>query len=288
MKYLYFPGCKIPTHLPQYDLATRAVLSALQVELTDAESTCCGYPVRHRSFEASVFSAARVLAVADRENAAILTPCKCCFGNLKHAAYWLAENGELRDRVDRLLAAENLSMDALPDVMHLLTVLTEDVGLEQIKTKVTRPLEGLRVAAHYGCHALRPSNVVQFDNPLAPTIFERLISVTGAQTADWELRLDCCGAPLSGKNDSLALKLMRRKIDDALEAGADILCTACTYCQIQFDTVRAEISDMNSPDAIPLPSVLYPQLLGLALGIGGENLGLDRNRIKWEYDAQNS
>ena len=31
MRYLYFPGCKIAYHLPQYDQSTRRVLAALGI-----------------------------------------------------------------------------------------------------------------------------------------------------------------------------------------------------------------------------------------------------------------
>jgi heterodisulfide reductase subunit B len=136
---------------------------------------------------------------------------------------------------------------------------------------VTRPLEGLKVAPHYGCHALRPDNVVQFDNPLAPTIFENLISVTGAESADWPLRLECCGNPLWEKNSRLSIKLMNRKLANAAESGADVLATACTYCQLQFDKIRKEQPEQKVPE---LTSVLYIQLLGISMGMNAEQVGL--------------
>ena len=112
------------------------------------------------------------------------------------------------------------------------------------------------------------------------TIFENLISLTGAEPVDWPLRLECCGSPLWEKNNSVSLKLMQRKIKDAAGAGADLLCTACTYCQLQFDHVAAIYR--RQPDIEdPLPAVLYPQLLGVAMGMDRDDLGLDRNRIQW-------
>ena len=280
MKYLYFPGCKIPGFLPQYDTATRAVLAVLDVAVFDTELSCCGYPVRHRSFEASVYAAARILAKAVQLNSVLLTPCKCCYGNLRLAHFWMTENTALRHDINGRLQKEGLRWQEHAEVFHLLSVLRHDVGLEAIGRRVVRPLTKLKVAAHYGCHALRPADVVQFDDPLAPTLFEDLVQACGAEAVDWPLRLECCGAPLWEKNDRLSLKLMQRKLDDAVAAAADLMCTACTYCQIQFDTVRR---DALSPDRqqAQLPAVLYPQLLGLALGISEDRLGLARNRIPW-------
>ena len=131
------------------------------------------------------------------------------------------------------------------------------------------------MAAHYGCHALRPSDVMQFDNPLAPTIFERLVELTGASAVDWPRRLDCCGQPLLESNEHLSLRLMQTKVADARQAGADTLCTACTYCQVQFGQVQHSLGAALIPE--PLPSVLFPQLLGLSMGLPPEDLGLSGN-----------
>ncbi|GAB7078827.1 CoB--CoM heterodisulfide reductase iron-sulfur subunit B family protein [Megalodesulfovibrio paquesii] len=273
MTYVWFPGCKIPYHLPRYGRASLAVFRALGVELLELEFGCCGYPARHLSVEASVLSAARNLALAHAAGATILTPCKCCFGNLRHAVYWLQRVDDLRRRVQTLLTAEGLALP--PDLeqaapRHLLTVLDQDVGAKTIASAVRHPLRGLRVAAQYGCHALRPGNVTRFDNPLQPTVFERLVEATGAVAVPWATRLDCCGNPLHGRNTAMALRLTRKKQQDARSAGAEVLCTACTYCQLQFDGCREELADSPAQDS-PLdkapPAVLYPELLGAALGL---------------------
>jgi len=269
--YLYFPGCKITPFLPQYDTATRAVLNTFDIRLDHTELNCCGYPVRHQDVSASVLAAARNLAMADREGLPLLTPCQCCFGNLKQAAYWLGENTALRRFVNHQLSAEGLRWHPDIPVRHLLSVLAEDIGIDRIRARVIRPLEGVTIAAHYGCHALRPGHVVQLDNPLAPTIFENLITAIGATPADWPLRLECCGHPVWDKNPALSLKLMARKLEDARTAGAQVLATACTYCQIQFETVRAT---HPVEDDTPLPARLLPQLIGQALGLPQDALGL--------------
>jgi heterodisulfide reductase subunit B len=280
MRFAYFPGCKIPYFLPQYDQSARAVLAALGVGLEDLGFDCCGYPVRHQSAEAALYSAAKVMATAQAHQLPLLTPCMCCFGNLKHAEHSLLRESGLRNEINDLLAADGLHWKPGTVIRHLLTVLDQDVGLATIRSEIKKPLEGLRVAAHYGCHGLRPSDVVQLDNASAPTVFERLISVTGAQSVDWPLRLSCCGNPLWEKNSKLSLALMQQKIDDALASGARLICTACTYCQIQFDSVRADHLG-RKPHAEDLPAVLYTQLLGRSLGLDRTFLGIDSNQFSW-------
>lgn len=281
MKILYFPGCKIPDHNPQYDLATRAVLDRLGVSLLAPRLTCCGYPVRHLSFEAGVYSAARIIGLARRLDAMILTPCKCCYGSLRHAHHWLQENPALRRDTQLLLAERELEWSPDVKIRHLLSVLYENIGRDRLRRSIVKPLTNLRVAAHYGCHALRPANVVQFDDPLAPTLFEELIAATGATPVDWPLRLECCGAPLWGKNRHVSLQLMQRKLDDAARCGAELVCTACTYCHIQFDTIRSRELPEPPERGWP-PAILYPQLLGLAMGISERALGLDKNCVSPE------
>ena len=180
MKLLYFPGCKIPFHMPAYGRSTRSVLSALEIELVDMDLSGCGYPVRHQDFSAFLLSSTRNLALAEAQGVDILTPCKCCYGSLKHALYWLRRKPAMRDRVNQHLAAENLHWRDRSDVIHLLSLLYHTVGTRRLQDRVSTPLEHLNVAAHYGCHALRPAEVTAFDSPTAPRIFEELIAVTGA------------------------------------------------------------------------------------------------------------
>ena len=320
--YAYFPGCKIAHHLPQYGASVRAVCAAADIGLEDVEFNCCGWPVRHESEEASVYSAVRNFALAAREGLPILTPCKCCFGNLQHARSRLRRDPALAERTAKRLAGDGLTLpagigrsaaesggtkpgglnapeadtlaanaggsvrsdgsDADVEVVHLLTALDRDVGERGLADLVTRPLDGLRVACHYGCHALRPATVTHFDDPLAPTVFERVIAAAGAEPVGWDLRLECCGQPLRGREDAVSEALMRKKLEDAAASGAAAVATACTYCQLQFDVERARLPRGDALHAAP-PAVLFTQLLGLAFGLDAEELGLERNRTGFAW-----
>ena len=277
MKFALFSGCKIPFYLKEYELSSRAVLKALEVELIDLEFNCCGYPIRSYDFESFIFSSARNLALAEKQNLNIITPCMCCFGSLKHAEYFLKKDDSLKTKVNKLLQKEDLYWHGSCEVKHLLSVLFHDVGIASIKKQIKHPNEGLKVASSYGCHALRPGEILNFDNPQFPTIFEDLVNVTGAESVDWQRRLECCGSPLWEKNNELSLDLMQKKLSSAINAEADCLCSACTYCQIQFDTVQHAKLIKNQ---VEMPSILYPQLLGLSLGMSAKNLGLENNKIK--------
>ena len=279
MKFALFLGCNIPARLTQYESSSRAVLAKLGVDLADIkEFNCCGYPLRNIDFKASILAATRNLALSEKENLPILILCKCGFGMLKHAAHILKEDTSLLKEINDTLKEEDLEYKGDIEIKHLLSVLYHDVGLDNIKEKITKPYKDLKIATHYGCHALRPSEVVQFDDPINPTLFDKLVALTGAESIDWEKRLDCCGAPLFGVNDDLSMDLTEKKLADARQSGADFLCNACSYCHIQFDTVQSIINSKGSENH-SLPSILYPQLLGLCLGIDGDTLGLEMNQI---------
>ena len=279
MKFALFLGCTIPARLKQYESSSRAVLGKLGVELVDIkEFNCCGYPIRNSDFKAAVLSSARNLALAEKENLNILVLCKCGFGMLKHADHRIKEDSSLREDINNTLKKEGLKFEGGSEIRHLLSVLYHDVGIETIKEKITRPYKELKIATHYGCHALRPSEVVKFDDPVNPTLFDGLVSLTGAESIDWQARIDCCGAPLFGANDDLSMDLTEKKLMNAKQSGADYLCVGCPYCHIQFDTVQRMLNRERGGNHL-LPSILYPQLLGLSLGIDSETLGLGMNQI---------
>jgi heterodisulfide reductase subunit B len=273
MAYSYFAGCKIPYYLPEYGNSTVALLNRFGIELHDLEFNCCGYPARDIDFQSFLLAGARNLALAEQNNTDIVTPCKCCFGSLKFVEHYLKQRGTVKDQINAMLRPEGLQWEGRVNVRHLLTVLHQDVGVNALRAAVVNPLDGLKVAIHTGCHALRPGNVTRYDNPLVPGIFHALVAATGAESVFWSMSTECCGNPQWDKNQKLALKQMQRKLLNAKQAGADFVCTACTYCQMQFEQKnQSEIIAINGDQNIP--AVLISQLIGLSIGMEDEEIGL--------------
>jgi heterodisulfide reductase subunit B len=256
-------------------------LEELDVRLVDIRAfNCCGYPLRNINFEVFVLLSARNLALAEHKGLHIMALCQCCFGTLQKANLLLKEHGSLRKEMNAILAREGLHYEGGVEVRHLLQVLYHEVGTKAIKRHIARPFAGLSIAAHYGCHVLRPSPVVKFDDPVSPTLFDELVGVTGAESVFWQRRLECCGAPLRGVNDEVSMALTKKKLDAGKDAGADYLCVACPYCQIQFDTAQGEgVMPLQEGANHLLPSLLYPQLLGLCMGINKKALGLEAHQV---------
>ncbi|MBW1842164.1 MAG: CoB--CoM heterodisulfide reductase iron-sulfur subunit B family protein [Deltaproteobacteria bacterium] len=271
--------CTTPIFLKQYETSTDAVLTKLRVELVDIkEFNCCGYPLKNINFMAYVLASARNLSLAEKEDLDILTFCNCCYGSMKHVNHLLREDESIRKEVNETLWKEGLAYEGGVETKHLLEIFNKDIGIAKLKEKVVKPFNDLKIATHYGCHLLRPKKIIQFDNPSAPSIFDRLVEATGAVSISWQTKLECCGSPMWGIDDDLSMDLTGKKITDAVDSGADYLCTACSYCQIQFDRVQRMLISRRSPRH-RLPSVLYTQLIGLSLGIDEKTLGIKQNEL---------
>jgi heterodisulfide reductase subunit B len=279
MKVALLRCCTTPIFLKQYETSTNAVLEKLGMTIVgDDEFNCCGYPLRNFNRKAYILASARNLALAERRSLDILTVCNCCFGSLKHAEHIMKNDGALREEIGRTLAKGGLRYEGRITSKHLLQVLYHDIGIETIQRKFQKTFHGLKIATHYGCHLLRPKEIVAFDNPFAPVKFDQLVEATGAKSITWSAKLDCCGSPLWGVNDELSMGLTERKLVSAKNAGADYLCVACSYCQLQFDRIQKSILPRIGPGK-QLPSILYTQLLGLCLGVDEGALGLNQNQI---------
>jgi len=266
MKLAYFPGCKISFYLKDYGISFEALMENLGVQLVKLPFNCCGYPERSKNFEVSILSSIKNYALAQQYDLDIITPCKCCFGQFKHASYWYDQNKELKKKIDNILARENLSWDGKTQMKHLLSFLHEDFGIQELEKRIKRKLPGKNIAVQYGCHALRPFSITGFDNPYAPKIFEELLNITGVKTVEWPKSTECCGNPIFETNPRLSLKILQNKIKTAKDAGADYICTACTHCQMQYEMIKDQ-EQVNNPGTI-----LFTQVLGAALGI-------NRNRL---------
>jgi len=279
MNFAIFRCCPTSIFLKQYESSTDAILRKLGIDFIDIkEFNCCGYPLKNIDFKAYVLSSARNLALARQRNVAMLTFCNCCYNTIKHVQHLLREDAALLGDVNTTLAKEGLQCTPDVKVLHLLEALHKEIGIETIQAKLVHTFKDLNIATHYGCHLLRPADIMQFDNPIAPTIFDQLVEITGARSIPWDTKLDCCGSPVWGVDDDLSMDLSAKKLDDAARAGADFLCSACVFCQLQFDRVQ-KMMIAKRGSRKPLPSILYTQLLGLGLGLDETELGIAQNEL---------
>ncbi|MEE4241131.1 MAG: CoB--CoM heterodisulfide reductase iron-sulfur subunit B family protein [Desulfopila sp.] len=284
MRYAFFQGCNIPVRIEQYAIATQAVFQKFDLELVEVRDfNCCGYPVRNVDEKSYILPSVRNLAIAEKMNLDIVVICNCCFASLMKAKSVLDKNGSLQNEINHILAKEGLQYTGKALVRHYLSVLYNDVGIEKITKKLVYKVKNLGIAVIQGCHILRPREILHFDNSFVPKITDALVQCTGAENLDWRGKLECCGAALAGINDPLCHDLLTEKILGARQAGAQFITPICSYCYLQFDTTQQIISP-HQEDILPV--LLYPQLLGMCLGISEKELGLEKNRTIGPQDIE--
>jgi len=270
--------CTTPLFLKQYETSTNAVLGRLGVQLTDEALNCCGYPLKNYDYKAYVLASARNLSIAEKQKIDIMTFCNCCYGTLKEADQRLKEDRTLCDEINGKLEQEALKYEGNVKIQHIMEVFYHELGPDRIRKHIVKKFKGLKIAVHYGCHILRPRELVQFDAPGSAAVFDELVAMTGADLVPWHLQSECCGSPMWGIDDDLSAALTRKKIENARASGADYFCLACSYCQVQLDRVQRRLLDEGRITE-SMPSILFTQLLGLSMGIDPTDLGIGENQI---------
>ena len=279
MKIALFRCCNTNVFLKQHEPASDLILRKLDVNAVDIKKFgCCGFPVRNINYKAYILASVRNLALAEEKGLNIITFCSCCYNSLKRANHLMKEDLELQKEINTTLEKEGLQYNGSIEVSHHLEFFYKHIGITEMKEKLTKSFHDLKIAAHYGCQLLRPGKILGFDNPLSPSIFDELIEITGAESIPWRAKLQCCGAPSWGIDDDLSMDLLWKKTSDARQSGADYICTAGPFCEIQFDQVQKVLLSKRDVKEF-LPSILYIQLLGLCLGIDAKGLGIDKNEL---------
>ena len=282
MKYAYFLGCTVPARTNQYDASARQVAQKLGIELVDMEDqACCGLNFKSVDHNAWLVMAARNIAAAEKMGLDIVTLCNGCYGTLKEANHLIKTDPKLKEKVNEILKEINMKAQGKIEVKHYVELLLE-IGYDNIKEKIMIPLKGIKAAVHYGCHLLKPSEISNFDNFESPSRLDELVELTGAEAIDWQNKLSCCGAPLLSIDEETSVRMARLKFKGAQKAQADCLISVCPFCTIQFDLIQLKVQDTYEEE-YNIPVLYLTQLLGLAMGIDPELLGLELHRIEPEF-----
>ena len=274
--YVLFRGCIAPVRLPAYEAATILVMEKLGINVVPLNNAnCCGAQyIESLNEKAFLALGGRILALAESEGKDILAICGACAGSLKHTKKLLDRRKRVRTDVNELLANEGLEYTKKVEVKHLLDVFEHDIGLDTLRSAITNPYAGIRLAAHYGCHVTRPFDNMNATDHEAPTIIDTIIEVAGGRPIDYPQKDRCCGAPLLAMDEKIAGKVGLEKVRNAKEASAEGIVTACAYCDIQL----AQVQFGGRWEKSRIPVMTLPQFLGPALGIHDDELGMHMNR----------
>lgn len=280
MRLIPFWGCMMPLKYPQMELAIRNTLPNLGIELVDVDGfTCCPDPIYFKARDKIKWLAiaARNLAVAEETGLDIVTMCSGCISTLKETQYLLDEDPALMARINKRLKKINREYKGKVKVKHAVAMIRDDLGIDVIKKSVKRPLEGIKVAIHYGCHLLKPSQIMHVDDADYPRILDDFVTAIGAEAIEHDEKLLCCGKGCM--DDELPLE-MTESIFASIEAsGADCMGLICPTCFSSFDMGQLMIARKKGK-TYNIPVIYIFQLLGLAQGLSAEEVGLHIHRVK--------
>lgn len=277
-KYIFYPGCSMETSARAYNISLKAIKDKLGIELVEVDDwNCCGATeYLGISLTPAYALIARNLAIASGQTngtRTLMASCSACYLNLAKADHYMAERPTLGENVNQALAAGNLQYKpGSLDIRHLLDVLINDVGLDYIKSQVTRPLTGLRVAPYLGCMVPRPDYNKRWSDHEHPDELDRLLKALGADVIDFPLKTHCCGGHMTQIGPSTAFELIRRLFQSADQYKTDIMVTVCPMCQMNLDAYQHETNAYFNTH-YKMPIVFFTQMIGLAFGMDPKQLG---------------
>ena len=272
MRYAYFPGCSAHGTGKEYESSTQAVAKKLGMELVEIPDwNCCGATAAHgKSHLLNVALPARNLAIAEGVGLDNLTTgCAACYQQFANAYKEMTENKEIRDKVNRIIGRDykgNLKVKSLVEAIGT-------VDPELIKSHIVKPLSGLKVAAYYGCLLVRPPKITGFDDPENPMFMDNLMKLAGAEALDWAHKTECCGASLGVSNLGIAVRLIDKILRGVIDSGADCVVVACPFCHLNLDWHQKSVNKQLGTN-YEMPVFYFTELLGLAMGINQDELGL--------------
>lgn len=277
--YAMFWSCWIETRFPNIEASTRRVMEKLGIPYRDMEGTsCCPEPfftgVLNRKLWLTV--AARNLSIAESMGMPALTMCNGCFETLFEASEHLKKDPKALEEVNQELGKQGRKYQGTVEVKHIVEALYE-LGLDRVRSAVVRPLTGLKVALHPGCHLYRSRDPAEWRRKADE--LRELVKATGATVVDYKLERLCCGFPQRSFNEEYALKeTLRRKLEAISEAGADVIAVPCPTCYLQFDYGQADLKTRLGVE-FNIPVAYFAELLAVSFGYSPDEVGLGLHRV---------
>ncbi|MBI5951436.1 MAG: CoB--CoM heterodisulfide reductase iron-sulfur subunit B family protein [Chloroflexi bacterium] len=277
-EFAYFPGCSLEKMASSYHMSAIETTRKLDINLKELDDwNCCGATTYFYIDELLAYTmCARNLAIAEKTGLDIVAPCSACYKNMYFTAAHLKKDADLAEHINFALEEDNLEFKGTVGVKHLIEVFANDVGPEELKSKVTKPLEGVRVAPYYGCQIVRPQK--EKEDVEQPQFFEEILSAIGATPVNFPLKMRCCGGSLIISSRTAALSMVRNLLQSAVDNQATVIATACPMCQVNLEVYQQQVNQEFGTN-FSVPVLYFTQLVGLALGIPQKKLGIGKEFV---------
>jgi len=285
MKYFLYWGCSLEASGANYLKSLIPVCNLLGIEFLEIEDwNCCGASVSYagaRDLAIKVLNA-RNLAIAEKNGGYdIVAPCSSCYVQMNRVNHELMENEDLRKKVNEILEEHGLSYSGKVRVRHILDVLYNDIGVDNIRAKVVKPLSGLEVAGYVGCQSVRPYG--EYDSKERPKVQDEILRALGAEPVKFPKKMQCCGSGIFLPEMELCMGLVKDILEDAISHGAKIISTVCPMCAMNLEMYQGRINKKFGTN-FQIPIVYITQLMAISFGLDmKEGAALQMNYIPPEY-----
>jgi heterodisulfide reductase subunit B len=272
--YSFYPGCSSQkaASASNYMVSVNSMCDTLDIELNEIPDwNCCSASIGYAGGGElpRLALSARNMAISEQANPGqdIVATCAACWLATKETQERLHDDDKLMTETNEALAAAGLNVKADQKVRHMVEVLIEDFGYDELGKHVTKPLDGVKIAG-YG---------ESYENP---KYLDKLVETMGADPVEnYDKKVSCCGGALAFSEPEKSQALIKDIIESAYDGGADMIVTPCPVCQMNVEVYQNHINQKYKTN-FKMPVVYYSTLMSVAYGKSGKEAGLDGQVIK--------
>ena len=279
-KIAYYPGCTATSYAKYMDSTTRAVMKEYDIDLVELTRwTCCGtfFGLVDDNLTSQLAPIRNMIRTKEDGFNQVTTTCSICYNPLKRANLLFKNDEEKAMRLNAFMYEEE-DYEGDVEVLHLLDIIKEKIGIDKLRGKIVNPLKGLKIAPYYGCTLLRPTEVSVDENSERPTILSDLIFALGGEAVEDPYMNECCGSYLTVKDKHLVADRTNKILGSMTRKDIDLVMVSCPLCQFNLDARQKEAKELN-PSFKEVPIVYFTQLMALALGKDPKELGFGEHKI---------
>ncbi len=279
MDIAYYPGCSLHASSSLYDEQCKKIFPEIGINLVEIKDwNCCGATSAGKvnDFLATAMPARNIGIAETAGFTEMIIPCSACYSRTLVSQKQLEDNPDLKNEINGTLADK---VQGNIKISSILEALLTKVESGELAEKVQKKLKGLKAVCYYGCLLTRfPYHVDVPDNIENPQSMEKIIKVLGVKPLDWNYKTDCCGASAAVNDEETAFNLMAAIMQDAVARDADCFVVSCPMCQFNMDMCQDKFCAINGITR-RLPVYFVTELIGLAFGMGVEELQIDRHFV---------
>lgn len=266
MKLPYYPGCTLKANAKHFEDSAIKALSKLDYELEEMKDwVCCGtvFSLTNDDLMLHISSIRNLLRAEEQNFDRLVVLCSMCYNTLNRSNKFITENPENLEKLNDFMYKENIEYNGNLDIVHLLSVIKDEITFKEMNKKLSKPLKNLKIGAYYGCLLVRPQEFA-IDNFEAPTIMEDLIENLEGKSIDFPYKLECCGAYQTITKKDISVKRAYEILKSAQESGCEAVVTSCPLCAYNLDFLQEEI-EKEFGNYFPIPVFYFTELMALAL-----------------------